>query len=309
MIARLLRIADVLLLIGALLIAGALGAAGAPGWLAALLAIALFVGVHGVPLAIQFATGAITDRRPGARLSPLAALRLWWGETAISCAMFQVRMPFFSGFAEPAITRDPARPAVLLLHGYACNRAVWKPLLDGHALSGCNVATLNLEPVFGSIDDYADLVRDAVDRLRAASGAAQVVLVCHSMGGLAARAYLRRHGDDAVARVVTISTPHFGTVFGRLGHGTNTREMTPRSRFLASLANSESTARRRKFVCIGSCDDNLIVPRGNLFLPDAAHRRFERVGHLATIADPRVWQAVREAIGTAAVQRTSDSAT
>lgn len=295
-LARLLRTVDLVLLIVALLVVGALWLAGVPVWLAVVIAVVLLIGTHGVPLAVQFLTGAVADRRPGPRLSPLAALRLWWGETRISCAMFQVRMPYFAGFAEPPVVHDASRTAVLLLHGYACNRAVWKPLLGSGALSGCNVATLNLEPVFASITEYADPIRDAVERLRAASGAAQVVLVCHSMGGLAARAYLRRHGDASVAGVITISTPHYGTVFGRLGHGKNTREMTPGSRFLSSLANGESTALRRKFVCIGSCDDNLIVPRANLFLPDARQHRLERVGHLATIADPRAWDAVRAAL-------------
>lgn len=296
MLARLLRLVDLALAIVAVLLAAGVAALGAPAWLAVVIAGLFLLGVHGVPLAIQFLTGAITDRRPGRRLSPLEALRLWWGETRISCSMFQLRMPFLCRFADPPVVHDPSRPAVLLLHGYACNRAVWKPLLDSGVLAGCNVATVNLEPLFESIEAYADPVRDAVERLRQASGAAQVVLVCHSMGGLAARAYLRRYGDAAIARVITISTPHYGTIFGYLGHGKNTREMVPESRFLTRLANGESTALRRKFVCIGSRDDNLIVPRDNLFLVDAEKRVFEKVGHLATIADPRVWDAVRAAI-------------
>jgi triacylglycerol esterase/lipase EstA (alpha/beta hydrolase family) len=55
-------------------------------------------------------------------------------------------------------------------------------------------------------------VDKAVADLRQRTGAAQVALVCHSMGGLVARAYLRAYGDEAVACVVTLGSPHRGTV-------------------------------------------------------------------------------------------------
>src|SRR5262245_48255790 len=139
--------------------------------------------------------------------------------------MFTWNQPFASTFPEQPLVRDPQRPAVLLVHGYMCNRAVWRPLLRSGRLRECNVATVNLEPVFGPIEKYGEVIARAVEALRAATGAARVTLVCHSMGGLAARAYLHAHDNDVVERVITIATPHNGTIFGAFGSGHNARQM------------------------------------------------------------------------------------
>jgi triacylglycerol esterase/lipase EstA (alpha/beta hydrolase family) len=116
------------------------------------------------------------------------------------------------------------------------------------------------------------------------------------MGGLALRCYLRRYGDAAIARALTIASPHDGTLLARYGHGRNARQMQPGSRLLAELAASEDAARRAKFVCIATQDDNLIVPRASALLPGARHHALDGVGHLATLEDRRVWEIVEREI-------------
>lgn len=264
------------------------------------LAIGALVPVVGtaIVLAIEMTVGAIVDPRTP-RASLLHVLRVWLDEIACSVRVFGWRQPFASTFPEPPIVRDAARPAVLLIAGYVCNRAVWKPLLDSGRLARCNVATVNIEPVFGSIDLYATEIHAAVQRLLKASGASHLTLVCHSMGGLAARAYLRRHGAEAdavVSRVITLASPHHGTVFGKLGHGVNARQMAKGCQYLTSLAGAETIERRRRFVCIGTADDNLVVPRSSPLLPDAEHHLLDGVGHLALVEDPRAWDLIVRAL-------------
>ncbi|MFN9572028.1 MAG: esterase/lipase family protein, partial [Betaproteobacteria bacterium] len=193
------------------------------GWGGALLAGALLpVAGTAVVLALELAVAAVIDPRQP-RIWPLQWLGVWLGETSCSVRAFAWRQPFAAGFAEPPLVHDPQRPAVLLIHGYVCNRAAWKPLLDSGRLADCNVVTINLQPVFGSIDRYADPIHAAVTALRAATGAARVVLVGHSMGGLAARAYLRRHGDAAVGRGVTLARPPPRPRVAARGPGANPR--------------------------------------------------------------------------------------
>jgi predicted alpha/beta hydrolase family esterase len=266
-------------------------------WLAPAIGLAVPPAGHALVLGIEFAIAAAVDpRRPRAPLPRVLAV--WLRETSASLRAFAWRMPFFAGFAEPPVVRDRARPAVLLVHGYLCNRAVWKPWLDAGGFAGCNVATVDLTPPFGDLDGYADLVHGAVERLRAASGAERVVVVAHSMGGLAVRCYMRRHGDAAVAGAITIASPHHGTLLARFGHGRNARQMRPASPFLHELAASEDRGRRAKFVCIATLDDNLIVPRTSPLLDGARHHVLEGVGHLATIEDRRVRQIVEREIRT-----------
>lgn len=271
---------------------------GASTGLVFAIGLALPAAGHALVLGIEFAIAAAVDpRRPRASLPHVLAV--WLRETSASLRAFAWRMPFFAGFAEPPIERDRERPAVLLVHGYLCNRAVWKPWLDAGALDGCNVATVDLAPPFGDLDGYAGLIHAAVERLRAASGAQRVVVVAHSMGGLALRCYLRRHGGDAIARAITIASPHHGTLLARFGYGRNARQMRPDSDFLRELASGEDAATRAKFVCIATRDDNLIVPRGSPLLGGARHHVLDGVGHLATIEDRRVWAVIEREIRTA----------
>lgn len=269
-----------------------------PHWLALPIGFALPFVFAPIMLGIQVLVGAIVDPRQP-RTTLMHVLGVWWRETLASLHVFLWLQPF-STRSDAALVRDPQRPAVLLIHGYVCNRAVWQPLLNAGVLRDCNVATVNLEPVFGDIDGYAEVVAAAIDRLLAASGAARVILVCHSMGGLAARAYLRRFGDVRVDRVITLAAPHHGTVFGRLGMGTNAKQMAAGSPFLEDLAANESEARRAKFVCIATRDDNLLVPRSSPLLPGASERVIEGVGHLALIEDQRAWRIVAEEIRSVA---------
>lgn len=290
-LSTLLRLSLAVQLAGGVLIARWLLPAGSPGWLAIPVGALIPVAVVLLALAIELAVGAIVDpRRP--RSSPLNVLRVWLGETGCSLRVFAWRQPFGAGFPEPPLVNDPARPALLLVAGYLCNRAVWKPLLDSGMLSGCNVATVNIEPVFGPIDGYAARIDAAVRGLQAATGAPQVILVGHSMGGIASRAYLRKHGDAAVAHVITLASPHHGTIFGWLGHGANARQMARGSEYLTTLAGAETVERRRRFTCVATADDNLVVPRSSPLLPDAEPHVLDGVGHLALTEDPRAWRLI-----------------
>jgi len=293
MLARMLRIGSTLEYVAAILLAVVLVLVGLPPWLALPLAALLPLAVHGVPLAIEFVVGALMDRRPVARLGPLALAAVWWRETWRSLVVFNIDQPWRARFPERPLQHDPGRPAVLLVHGYMCNRATWRPWVLGGLPARWNVATVNLEPVFAPIARYAEVIHAAVERLRAASGADRITIVCHSMGGLAVRAYLRAHGHHAARLIVTIDTPHRGTLFAHLGRGHNARQMRRASDFVRELERSPEPL---EFVCIASQHDNLIVPRDNQVLPGVEAFWFERIGHLSMTDDPAVLRTVIEIV-------------
>jgi triacylglycerol esterase/lipase EstA (alpha/beta hydrolase family) len=250
--------------------------------------------VHAVPLGIEFITGALIDRRPVERIGFWALVRVWWRETSRSLQVFNIDQPWRAAFAEPGIKAGADRPAVLFIHGYMCNRATWRPwLLSGAVSPRWNCATVNLEPVYGPVEHYADVIDDAVERLRRAAAADRITLVCHSMGGLAARAYLRAHGHHSVARVVTIDTPHHGTLFARFGRGHNTRQMRLACDYVRRLAESDEPV---EFICFASHHDNLIVPRDNQVLACAEAVWFERIGHLSMTDDDQVLAKLIEVV-------------
>jgi triacylglycerol lipase len=273
----------------------------APRVLIFILAASTPMLVHAILLGIEFAVGAAADPR-SPRTSFLHVVCVWWGELCASVATMHWRIPFRTR-ALPAATSDPSKPAVLLIHGYLCNHAVWQPMIDAGVFDGCTIAAVDLEPVFSDIDNYADAVHASVESLLSIAASNGVILVCHSMGGLAARSYLRRHGDARILRVIMIGSPHRGTIFGRLGIGANARQMACGSEFLARLAAGETPALRSKFICIASRDDNLVIPRSSVLLEGAAARHVDGIGHLRTIESAPVWQIVREEISAASALR------
>ena len=101
------------------------------------------------------------------------------------------------------------------------------------------------------------------------------------------------HGHHAVARVVTIDTPHHGTLFAALGHGDNTRQMRLACDFVRKLAASDEPV---EFVCFASQHDNLIVPRDGQILACAEAVWFERIGHLAMTDNDQVLRKLIEVV-------------
>ena len=238
------------------------------------------------------------------RLGAAGWLRLLGEEFAASMLQSSWSMP--RAAPRQVIHPGSARPPVLLLHGYGCNSGYWDhltPLLDA---AGISHATLDLEPITCGIDDYAGPVERAVESLCAATGAPKLVIVAHSMGGLVARAWLRKHGAARVARVITLGTPHHGTCLASFGVGRNAAQMRRagcpeglESEWLRDLAAGESAATRALLTSIYTHHDNIISPQTSSFLAGAHNIPMGGVGHVAMGRNRRVLAQVMREIASA----------
>ena len=157
---------------------------------------------------------------------------------------------------------------------------------------GVPFIAIDMEPVFGSIDDYVPIIDRAVAASAASTGLSPVV-VAHSMGGLAVRAWRARSGNEARChRVVTIGSPHHGTWMARHSGARNGREMRVGSPWLAGLEALEKGLSARRFVCFWSHCDNIVFPSANATMPDADNRHLEVTPHLHMIHHPAVFEEV-----------------
>jgi len=182
----------------------------------------------------------------------------------------------------------PARGLpVLLVHGYGANGGFWVQLAAQLKAQGYSHATVDLEPVFGDIDDYAQQLEQAVRALLAACGSDKVVIVAHSMGGLVARAWLRRFGAARVARIITLGTPHHGTDLAHMGPGANARQMRRNAEWLAQL-DAADRGQRHLFTSIYSFHDNIIAPQDSCHLPGARNIALPGIGHVAMGRHPDI---------------------
>jgi triacylglycerol esterase/lipase EstA (alpha/beta hydrolase family) len=286
------------LAIYAALAARAVAAGGRPApWIAG--AVLIYFGVVLFLCAAYFAIAWIwRARRPhGARIGWRRTLRLLWREYA-TLAGAAPRMMLYA-----LLMRDPA-PArvdvpVLLVHGVLCNAGVWIRLARFLARRGvAGVYSLSYGPPLASIEVFADQLASKIDAVLAATGARRVVVVAHSMGGLVARADLRKHGARKLARVLTIGAPHHGSMHAWLFPGVSLAQLRPGNAWLAVL-NRERLDASLRFVSLWSWHDSMVAPQTSCELPGAVDAPLVGVGHNALLGDPRVFAQVLDEIEAA----------
>ncbi len=277
-------------------------AAGRAGW--ALAGAVLILCGYAVFLGIEFIMLALTrGDDPAPRASAGQLVRAWWGEVTTAPRVFCWRQPFRSQ-AEP--DHLPAGAAgkrgVLLVHGFVCNRGFWNPWMKRLRSAGVPFVAVDLEPVFGSIDAYVAILDKAAHRLAACTGQAPLV-VAHSMGGLAVRAWLRHAGAAAAQHVVTIGTPHRGTWLARFATTCNGRQMRPAHPWLTALRAGEADPTGHYTCFYGHCD-NIVFPPSTATLPGADNRHVPGTAHVhlafRDVVFDEVWGRVAAASETPA---------
>jgi triacylglycerol lipase len=268
------------------------------GW-ALVATAALILAVKFAITTVNFAVAAWANRNDpvGFKLHPMRFLYGFMEEQMATTASLFWTLPWLVLKKLPAPANPRAdRLPVLMIHGYVCNRGYWISAAEKLINQGYVTHCLTLEPAFGDIEKYPALIEAAVQALKTQTGAKQVVFVCHSMGGLAARAYLRKMGEGSVAHVITVGTPHEGTVIAQLGVGTNTRQMERKSVWRKALALDEPATRYSLFTTIYSRIDNIVAPARTAVLPGAKEIELEDVGHVAMSVSPRCLAVIFEEI-------------
>ncbi|WP_334190403.1 esterase/lipase family protein [Noviherbaspirillum sp.] len=232
------------------------------------------------------------------KLNLMQAIRLFVGEFSASMISSSWTMPFHT--FDKRIARRPAALPALLVHGYGCNSGYWHSMSKAMTRADISHYAINMEPVIGSIDAYASVIHRAVENICSETGSDRIVIVAHSMGGLASRVYLRDHGDRRVAKIITLGTPHRGTGLANFGVGLNCEQMRWTedglegvcSEWLQALAASEDVDSYRVFVSIFSHHDNIVAPQISSRLPGAVNIEMGGVGHVALAMHPEVQSIV-----------------
>ena len=133
-----------------------------------------------------------------------------------------------------------------------------------------------------------------VDEVRAATGATEVDLVGHSMGGVVARYYVSLAGGDPFVRnVITLGSPHAGTDLGGLGIGHPARELVLGSKLIQRLGAAAPPS-HAKLTNILSHADALVPAAQQPRIPYADRVEYEDLGHVALLGSRRVARTVIE---------------
>ncbi|MGH8714908.1 MAG: lipase family alpha/beta hydrolase [Casimicrobiaceae bacterium] len=243
-----------------------------------------------------------TPRPPGHRLGPGGFARLFCGEVGAIALSWPLMI------LHRALIRDPkprsAAQPVLLVHGVLVNDGVWFVLRRDLARRGTGpVYTINYGPPLAGIEHFAGQLKTKVDAICAATGAARVTLIGHSMGGLVSRAYLRRFGAARVARLITIGTPHHGSVLAWLFVGYCLAQIRPGSRWLAVLNRTEGERLPVPVLSIWSRHDSMVAPQASAELGGAQNIALTGTGHNALLNNADVMERVARAVAGGPAER------
>ena len=217
--------------------------------------------------------------KPSQRLGAAAWLRFFAVEYGHLCIQNLLLTPFRYFFhTQSERGQGPtAGPVVLLQHGFVNNGAVWFFTARALEADGYRVFAID-QPTFVSIEAMADHLAARVDAVLARTGATHLTLVAHSMGGLIARAYLRRYGNAQIERLITMGSPHHGTLHAYLALGSNARQMRPGNAWLTTLGETVVTV---PFTSIYSLHDTIISPQDSSVMTEADNVSLMAVGHVS----------------------------
>jgi triacylglycerol esterase/lipase EstA (alpha/beta hydrolase family) len=266
------------------------------GWFIAGAPIAYFAPAIAL-VAVWFTLAWIwrTPRPPGARLGPGGSVRLFVDEAWTIAASWPLMA------LHRLLIRDPAPTAaalpIVLIHGVLVNDGVWLPFKRYFASHGIGpVYTVNYGPPLGDIEGFARQLASKIDAVRAATGAGRVALIGHSMGGLVARVYLRQFGSDRVALLVTIGTPHHGSMLAWTFPGRCLAQMRPGNAWLAELNRREGAPMPIPITAIWSRHDSMVAPQASCEVVGAENVALVGIGHNALLRDGDVIKHVMRAI-------------
>ena len=188
-------------------------------------------------------------------------------------------------------------PPVLIVPGFMGPAFLLGPLAFFLRAHGRRVHVLNTFPALGGVEAHARRVADAVEALCAETGASRIDYVAHSMGGLAGRYYLRHlGGDQRLRRLVTIATPHRGTLWAHLRVTRSARDMHPEGPFIASLG-SEERIEGIRCTNIRAGWDQMVWPRAHgVWSEHASDHELPFAEHWAIQLDPRALALVLAAL-------------
>lgn len=255
--------------------------------LAELCAIALLLAFAPLALVRPSGWGLEPQRRWRNRL-PALCREAWAFELAMARMAWEPWRP--TPDAAGALPPQP-RP-VLLVHGFGCSRAVWRPLAARLRAAGVGpVWAVSLEPLFASIDTLAAKLLAELESMRLRVGQ-PITVVSHSMGGLVARVALRRARAGLIGRLITLGAPHHGTALACRFGWPNARQMCLGSSWLQELNAGQEGRLDTPMTSVYSLDDNYVLPPRSARFRGARTLELRGLGHLSLLQSARVLESV-----------------
>ncbi len=186
---------------------------------------------------------------------------------------------------------------ILFVHGYTSNAAAWDNMKARFVTDGWESNTL-FAYTFSSTQSNATVasaISTRVNEIMAATGAAKVDIIAHSMGSLSSRYYIKNLGGQTkVDDWVSLGGPNHGTTWA---YGcfffSPCNQMLPGSSFLNSLNSGDETPGAVNYGTWRTPCDELVTPSSSTSLTGATNTETACMGHSDLRTDATVYGQVR----------------
>ena len=263
-----------------------------PGMQIALIALLLLsvftaLGVLFTELARVFES----QKRPPLTRATISRLIREWAALVVFVATAPLAV--LPSWPRKPLTTGVPQPPVLLIPGYGLHRMGLIPLA-AYLRRRKNrwVWAVNNPSWRDDIPAFAASLERAVDRMLRVSGADQVDIIGHSMGGIVAAHYIKTGGGAGkVRRIVTLGTPWTGTKMHIFGIGKQSHAMAP-----GSPETQEASPVNVPVTALWTATDNIILPTANAIFEDAQAVELENLGHNSMVFSLLTMRAVEAAL-------------
>ncbi len=177
---------------------------------------------------------------------------------------------------------------VIFIHGYFQDRADFWWLARQFRKAGKGPLYGFNYPWFDSVDRNVPRLERFVERVCSETGASQVTLIAHSLGGLVALEYAHSAAGAArVAHCITVGTPHAGVVWRGPIPGRVARELRAGGAFHAERRERRVVA---PTLSVYSTHDNIVHPPSTCELSarGGSDVAVDGLGHLSLLYSPEV---------------------
>ncbi|MEV0700192.1 triacylglycerol lipase [Saccharopolyspora sp. NPDC050389] len=202
----------------------------------------------------------------------------------------------FCAVGPPLVANAAGSHPVVFVHGYTGSASNWAPALTHFRANGYDSSQLHtFEYDWSQSNERSAAELDAfVDQVRAETGADQVDIVNHSMGGLVTRWYLKElDGHAEVAHWASLAGANHGTTAANACLvNASCREMLPGSDFEQRLNSGDETPGSTAYATWYSPCDGVILPYTSTAVEGAANNVVACQTHIGFLSDTSVLDTV-----------------
>lgn len=210
-----------------------------------------------------------------------------------AAALMVVSVAGRGGASAPAeaVTINP----VVLVHGFTGSPSSMATLKANFEAQGRQAFSIDYNTE-NNVTNASQLAT-FINNVKTQTGAAQVDLVVHSMGGLSSRYYLKNLGGTAnVSEFVSLGSPHYGVISACLLPTSFGGQMCPFSSFLSSLNSGDDTPGTPFYTTIYSTGDTTVPNSSSRLDGGACFKQVTSVSHSGLTTNSTVFSHVLAAV-------------